>query len=138
MRHLRLKKGLSYTGPGIQATKAQPDVFLEDDAAADAAIATGYFMEVAGADVVLPPPAPTGTIEAIDTMGAVKLRAYAKKNGLTLTWPAGTPADTIREDIRAALKEPGDENDPPEELFEGNPGEAPGEGSGEGPGEAPE
>lgn len=134
MRHLRLKKGLSYTGPGVQATKARPDVFLEDDTAADAAIATGYFVEVEGAGVVLPPGAPTGTIEAIDTMGATKLRAYAKKKGLALTWPNGTPADTIREDIRAALKEPAAEDAPPEELFEG----ACGEDSGGAPGGEPE
>lgn len=118
MRHLRLKKGLSYTGPSVQATKARPDVFLEDDAAADAAVATGYFEEVAGAGIVLPPGAPTGTVEAIDTMSATRLRSYAKKKGLTLTWPSGTPADTIREDIRAALKE-----QDTEDLFEGGSGE---------------
>lgn len=119
MRHLRLKKGLSYTGPGIQATKAAPDVFLEDDKTADAAIATGYFEEVEGAAIVPPFTPPTGALEAIDTMGATKLRAYSKKLGLPLTWPTGTPADTIREDIRAALREPeaGDADEPPEELF---------------------
>lgn len=125
MRHLRLIKGLSYTGPGVQATKAKPDVFLEDDAAADAAIATGYFEEVAGNGILLPSPAPTGAIEAIDTMGATKLRAYAKKKGLSLTWPNGTPADTIREDIRAALRDPAEE-EPPEELF-GEDGSAAGD-----------
>lgn len=118
MRHLRLKKGLSYTGPGIRATKAAPDVFLEDDKAADAAIASGYFKEVEDGSIVPPPKAPTGTIEAIDTMGATKLRAYAKEKGLALTWPSGTPADTIREDIRAALAAQEEPDSPPPELFE--------------------
>lgn len=42
MYHLRLIKGLSYTGV-VKATKQHPDVFLEDKATADAAVATGYF-----------------------------------------------------------------------------------------------
>ena len=118
MRHLRLKKGLSYTGPGVRATKAMRDVFLEDDKTADAAIATGYFEEVEGDTVMPPSKPPTGTLEAVDTMGVTKLRAYAKEKGLDLEWPSGTGADTIREDIRRALAEREAADDPPDGLFE--------------------
>ena len=40
--HLRLCKALSYKGI-VSATKKQPDVFVEDKATADEAVATGYF-----------------------------------------------------------------------------------------------
>lgn len=42
MYHLRLIKGLSYTGV-VTATQRKPDVFVEDKATADKAVATGYF-----------------------------------------------------------------------------------------------
>ena len=42
MYHLKLIKGLSYSGI-IEATKQHPDVFVENKATADAAVATGYF-----------------------------------------------------------------------------------------------
>lgn len=42
MYHLRLIKALSYTGV-VEATKQHPDVYVEDKAIADRAIATGYF-----------------------------------------------------------------------------------------------
>lgn len=42
MYHLRLIKALSYSGI-VEATKQKPDVFVEDKAIADKAIATGYF-----------------------------------------------------------------------------------------------
>lgn len=45
MYHLKLTKALSYTGI-IKATRKNPDVFVEDKATADAAVATGYFKVV--------------------------------------------------------------------------------------------
>lgn len=42
MYHLRLIKAISYTGV-VEATRQHPDVFVEDKATADAAVATGYF-----------------------------------------------------------------------------------------------
>lgn len=42
MYHLKLKKALSYTGI-VKATRENPDVFVEDKATADTAVATGYF-----------------------------------------------------------------------------------------------
>lgn len=42
MYHLKLCKALSYTGV-VRATKEEPDVFVEDKAIADKAVASGYF-----------------------------------------------------------------------------------------------
>ena len=42
MYHLKLMKALSFTGI-VTATKENPDVYVEDKAIADAAVATGYF-----------------------------------------------------------------------------------------------
>jgi len=42
MYHLRLLKGLSYAG-AVAATRENPDVFTEDKAVVDAALASGYF-----------------------------------------------------------------------------------------------
>lgn len=46
--HIRLIKALSYCGV-VTATKQRPDVFVEDKATADAAVATGYFKLIQGA-----------------------------------------------------------------------------------------
>lgn len=102
MKHLKLTKGLSYMGYGITASRRFPDVFVEDEATAAVLLASGYFTEGDGS-VTPPQAAPTGTIEALDTMGATKLRAYAKERGLDLSWPKGTAADTIRADIKKSL-----------------------------------
>lgn len=40
--HLKLAKALSYCGV-VKATQQHPDVFVEDKATADEAVATGYF-----------------------------------------------------------------------------------------------
>ncbi len=42
MYHLKLIKALSYYGV-VKATKQNPDVYTEDKATADAAVASGYF-----------------------------------------------------------------------------------------------
>lgn len=42
MYHLKLIKALSYTGI-VKATRKNPDIFVEDKATADTAVATGYF-----------------------------------------------------------------------------------------------
>jgi len=45
MYHLKLCKGLSYYGMcgALKATKQKPDVFVEDEATANAAVASGFF-----------------------------------------------------------------------------------------------
>ncbi len=40
--HLRLIKGLSYTG-WVSATSKNPDVYVDDEATAENAVASGYF-----------------------------------------------------------------------------------------------
>ncbi|MCR5824859.1 MAG: hypothetical protein K6G60_10560 [Lachnospiraceae bacterium] len=42
MYHIRLIKGLSYNGV-VNATSADPDVYTEDEATANAAVASGFF-----------------------------------------------------------------------------------------------
>lgn len=49
MYHLRLCKALSYTGV-VSATRKEPDVFTEDKAISDKAIASGYFQLVEEAE----------------------------------------------------------------------------------------
>lgn len=121
MKHLKLKRGMSYSGSGVTATKAAPNVTVENDAQANELIATGYFEEVKAPNGGEVDPNQTnlfeddfgegegesegGAIELIDTLGVTKLREYAKKHGISGGWPAGTGADVIREDIRKALAE---------------------------------
>ena len=121
MKHLKLKRGMSYSGRGVTATKAAPNVTVENDAQANELIATGYFEEVKAPNGGEVDPNQTnlfeddfgegegesegGAIELIDTPGVTKLREYAKKHGISGGWPAGTGADVIREDIRKALAE---------------------------------
>lgn len=40
---IKLIKGMSYTGNGIQATKRNPEVTVEDKATAEKAVASGFF-----------------------------------------------------------------------------------------------
>ena len=121
MKHLKLKRGMSYSGRGVTATKAAPNVTVENDAQANELIATGYFEEVKAPNGGEVDPNQTnlfeddfgegegesegGAIELIDTLGVTKLREYAKKHGISGGWPAGTGADVIQEDIRKALAE---------------------------------
>lgn len=121
MKHLKLKRGMSYSGRGVTATKAAPNVTVENDAQANELIATGYFEEVKAPNGGEVDPNQTNlfeddfgegegesegeAIELIDTLGVTKLREYAKKHGISGDWPAGTGADVIREDIRKALAE---------------------------------
>lgn len=108
MKHLKLKRLLSYTGYDVRVTRQAPDVSVDDEIA-EKLLATGYFDEADGQPITPPPVAPTGTIEAMDTMSVTKLRAYAKEQGLDLSWPPGTDADTIRADITAALQQSEDD-----------------------------
>lgn len=127
MKHLKLKRGMSYSGRGVTATKAAPNVTVMDDAQADELIATGYFEEEKAVKGVEVDPnqmdlfedgfgeghenedhedaSESGAVELIDTLGVTKLREYAKKHGISGDWPAGTAADIIREDIRKAMAE---------------------------------
>lgn len=103
MYYLKLIKARSYTGNGLNVTAKHPIAATEDEDVFKAALASGYFAVAAPDEQPPRKPDNTGAIELIDTMSTTRLRAYAKKLGLELSWPNGTDADTIRADIRAAL-----------------------------------
>ena len=50
MYHLKLCKGLSYSNGKVTATRKEPDVYLEDKATADAAVASGFFKLIEATD----------------------------------------------------------------------------------------
>lgn len=91
MFHLRLVKALSYNGT-ISATRENPDVYTEDMAIADAAVASGYFIlvEQPGEPQETPPAAPdepAGEIpdyEALSKQTKAELTAYAQAHGISL------------------------------------------------------
>ncbi len=52
MYHLKLCRGLSYCNASgtIKATRQKPDIYIKDKATADAAVASGFFSLIWGAD----------------------------------------------------------------------------------------
>lgn len=114
MYHLRLIKALSYNGI-ISATKKHPDVYTNDKAIVDKAVASGYFAIVTEVDVphieIIPPKQePTkdqnsivGEIPDYETMSKqtkAELNQYAQAHGIS-TDGCKTKAD-ILEVISAA------------------------------------
>ena len=108
MYHLRLIKALSYNGI-IKASKKHPDVYTEDKAIADAAVATGYFaivaeLEVPHAEAEKPPmgepPADSGAeletpdYEALSRQTKNELTEYARAHGIS-TDGCRTKADIL-------------------------------------------
>lgn len=86
MYHLRLCKALSYTGV-VSATKEEPDVFTEDKATAEKAVASGYFALVDTEDekdTVEPQEENEVDYEGLSDMTKAELTAYAKENGISL------------------------------------------------------
>lgn len=94
MFHLKLIKGLSYSGI-VRATARKPDVFTEDKAVRDAALASGYFAEAGEVETVDDNhlPDPVGGNESVKTadhatelskMTTEELKAYASINGIPL------------------------------------------------------
>lgn len=59
MYHLRLHRGLSYCNASgtVKATRKKPDIYIEDKATADAAVASGFFSLVGEVDAPAFPPA---------------------------------------------------------------------------------
>jgi len=93
MYHLRLIKGRSYTGV-VRATKAAPDVFVEDEDKYLAAMESGYFKEIKDAPAADTAGAPAGNEEPkqdppaeedISKRTIPELREYAEENGISLT-----------------------------------------------------
>ena len=102
MYHLKLVKALSFTGI-VTATKKNPDVFVEDKATADAAVATGYFKLIEEAEE------PTeggedkepgeGGVDKEPGMTVPELETFAAYNGISLK------GISKKADIIAKLKE---------------------------------
>lgn len=95
--HLKLAKGLSYCGV-VKATKKNPDVFVEDKATADAAVATGYFKLIEGEEAP-EPPKDQEPGKTLDEMTVTELETYAAYHNVSLKGVRG------KENIIAKLKE---------------------------------
>lgn len=97
MYHLRLVKGLSYSG-AVSATKDHPDVFVEDEKKYQRAMKSGYFEEIIDADATrknLDTEARSGaeadrenktdeSSDVLEGMSSAELKAYASLNGIDI------------------------------------------------------
>lgn len=114
MYHLRLLKALSYTGV-VSATKAHPDVFVEDKATADAAVATGYFKLLEDDEEI---PAATEEKEpgkTLEEMTVPELESYAAYHNVSLK------GISKKADIIAKLKEELGDEETENEVDYGSP-----------------
>lgn len=93
--HLRLVKGLSYSGV-VKATKQRPDVYVDDEATATAAVASGYFRLVEAGEPAQPKAEPG---KALEDMTVPELETYAAYKDISLK------GITKKADIIAKLKE---------------------------------
>lgn len=87
MYHLRLIKSLSYTGV-VTATQRKPDVFVEDKATADKAVATGYFKLLESKEAAAQPaPAQTAHLDTaqLEEMKVDDLKKLATDMGIDTT-----------------------------------------------------
>lgn len=102
MYHLKLCKGLSYYGMGgaVKATRQEPDVYTEDKATADTAVASGFFTLVGEVDAPWPP---AGEVlghldpEQLESMTVPDLKKLAADMGVDLK------GLTVKADIIAAI-----------------------------------
>lgn len=79
--HLKLVKALSYYGL-VEATREHPDVYVEDEATAKAALASGYFREVTGEPE---PEREPYTREQLEDMTIEQLKEIAPEVGVVET-----------------------------------------------------
>lgn len=84
--HLKLIKALSYCGV-VTATRQHPDIFVEDKATADAAVATGYFKLLAAEKAVEETPAQTAHLDPaqLEEMKVDDLKQLAADMGVDTT-----------------------------------------------------
>lgn len=68
MYHLKLIKALSYTGV-VKATAKNPDVYVDDEATANAAVASGYFTLIQSGTGQDPEPEPAEEAEETEPLG---------------------------------------------------------------------
>ena len=91
--HLKLIRGLSYSGI-VSATRQKPDVYVDDEAIAKAAVASGYFLIVSSAEEILRTLVGSMagedmhhsyTQEELEDMSIDQLKAVAKSVGVVKT-----------------------------------------------------
>lgn len=103
MYHLKLCRGLSYCNASgtVKANRKKPDIFIEDKATADAAVASGYFTLIGEVDApAFPPPGEVlGHLdpEQLDSMTVPELKKLAADMGVDLK------GLTVKADIIAAI-----------------------------------
>lgn len=81
MFHLRLTKSLSYAGV-VTATSKKRDVFTEDKATAEAAVATGYFRLVTDEEEAAPQQTAHLDKAQLESMSFEDLKALAVQLGI--------------------------------------------------------
>lgn len=84
--HLKLIKALSYCGV-VTATHQHPDIFVEDKATADAAVATGYFKLLAAEETAEETSAQTAHLDPaqLEEMKVDDLKQLAADMGVDTT-----------------------------------------------------
>lgn len=90
MYHVRLCKSLSYDNGKIKATKAAPDVYVEDEAIANEAVASGFFELVSGETRNVHTEEPEAQEETVDwdaiaAMTKAQLVEYAAQKGIDIS-----------------------------------------------------
>lgn len=89
MYHLRLIKALSYDG-AVSATREHPDTYTEDEAIAQAAVASGYFELVDGGAAPEEPESseavtvPAYSGKTLDEMTVPEIETFATYRGVSL------------------------------------------------------
>lgn len=104
MYHIRLNKGMSYSGT-VNASRARPDVYTEDEAAYLSAMESGYFTDLTAnegvsgqrgdasepgreeafeEDITEPDGGNLDQTEIFAEMSVDELKAYAELNGISL------------------------------------------------------
>lgn len=114
MYHLRLKKALSYTGV-VEATKDKPDVFTEDKAIADAAVASGYFKLVTPGEETPAEPGEKEPGKTLEEMTVSELETFAAYKGVSLK------GISKKADIIKKLREELDDEETENEVDYGSP-----------------
>lgn len=106
--HLRLNKALSYCGV-VTATRQHPDIFVEDEATAKAAVATGYFKLLEEVEETPGTGEKTEPGKTLEEMTVPELETYAAYKGVSLKG-ISKKADII-EKLKAELGEEETENE---------------------------
>lgn len=112
--HLKLVKALSYCGV-VKATQQHPDVFVEDKATADEAVATGYFNRLEGDEETPEDGDDKEQGKKLEEMTVPELETFATYKGVSLK------GITKKADIIAKLREELGDEETENEVDYGSP-----------------